>query len=417
MLSIHSCPLGELGTKDTGGMNVYIRELAQELGSRGNLVDIYTRLHNPKDSQVMKLDENVRLIHLRAGGNGDMHKLAMYPYLPDFSNALEDFRSREGLRYDLVHSHYWLSGRVGSWAQDCWGVPHILMFHTLGAVKNTTGVGEAEPELRIDSEKQLVKTCDRIIASTEREKRELMRYYCALPEKIRVAPCGVNLDLFRPADKATARRQVGIDRDGDIVLYVGRFAPLKGIERLLAAMTYLQHHQGLRLVIIGGDGQNQLESQRLQGLSRELGIQEAVTFAGRIEQENLPPYYSAADVLVLPSYHESFGLVALESLACGTPVVATKVGAMESIIREGKTGYAVANGAPRLLACKIETLLSKTTQVSSVGSIRSSVAEFSWSNVADAMIEEYGDLLRQQGFSDVQKTSPRALHFPMAPRV
>jgi D-inositol-3-phosphate glycosyltransferase len=411
MLSIHSCPLGELGTKDTGGMNVYIRELAQELGSRGHRVDIYTRLHNPKDRQVMELDENVRLVHLRAGGNGDMHKLAMYPYLPDFSNALEDFRAREGLRYDLVHSHYWLSGRVGNWAQDCWGVPHILMFHTLGAVKNTTGVGEAEPKLRIDSEKQLVKTCDRIIASTDREKRELMRYYSALQEKIRVAPCGVNLDLFRPADKATARRQVGFDPDGDIILYVGRFSPLKGIERLLSAMTYLQHHQGLRLVIIGGDGHNQPESQRLQGLSKDLGIQEAVTFAGRIEQENLPPYYSAADVLAMPSYHESFGLVALESLACGTPVVATKVGAMENIIREGKTGYAVANGAPRLLACKIETLLSKAdTQVSSAGSIRSSVSEFSWSNVADAMIEEYGDLLRHHGSSSVRNTSPRILH-------
>jgi D-inositol-3-phosphate glycosyltransferase len=390
MLSIHSCPIGELGTKDTGGMNVYIRELARELGSRGHRVDIYTRFHDPKDDHIIQLEENVRLIHLKAGKNGDVHKLAIYPLLTDFFRGLEKFRKNERLHYDLIHSHYWLSGRVGNWAQDCWGVPHVMMFHTLGAVKNITGVGEKEPELRIATESQLIKSCNRIIASTEREKGELMRHYDARPETIGVVSCGVNLDLFRPVDKADARRQLGMDQDEGIVLYVGRFSPLKGIDRLLAAMAYLRNHHGLRLIIIGGDGPNKPESQQLQKLSKALGIQENVTFAGRIEQKDLPPYYSAADVLVVPSHHESFGLVALESLACGTPVVATNVGAMEVIVRKGVTGDVLTDATPRFLAKKIEGFLSKPhTETQSAGSIRASVVKFSWSNVADTMIEEY----------------------------
>ena len=418
MLSIHSCPIGELGTKDTGGMNVYVRELARELGNRGHQVDVYTRHHDPKDGQIIELYDRVRLIHLRAGKNGEMQKLAIYPYLPDFSCALENFTKCEGLQYHLVHSHYWLSGRVGNWAQKCWDVPHILMFHTLGAVKNIIGVGEEEPELRLATEQHLVKTSDRIIASTEREKGELMRHYGASPETIGVVPCGVNLDLFRPVNKARARQQLDFDQNEGIVLYVGRFSPLKGISRLLAAMTYLQQNQALRLVIIGGDGHNKAESQKLQRLSKELGIQNAVTFLGRVRQEDLPPYYSAADVLVVPSHHESFGLVALESLACGTPVVATKVGAMELIVREGETGCVLTNATPRLLANKILGFVSKAhEEARRADSIRRSVLRFSWSNVADTLVEEFRAVINRRRFSNIRNTSPDVLHFQAAKRM
>ena len=418
MLSIHSCPIGELGTKDTGGMNVYIREIARELGSRGHRVDVYTRLHDPRDPQIIELNENVRLIHLQAGNNGDMHKLAIYPHLPDFSCALENFTKREGLQYDLVHSHYWLSGRVGDWAKHCWDIPHVLMFHTLGAVKNAIGVGEEEPELRLTTEKRLVMTCDRIIASREMEKGELIRHYGAAAGTIGVVPCGVNLDLFRPVDRASARKKLGFDQDEGIVLYVGRFAPLKGIDRLLAAMTYLQNNQSPRLVIVGGDGHNKPESQRLQMLSKEFAIQNAVTFGGRIEQEDLPPYYSAADVLVIPSHHESFGLVALESLACGTPVVAMNVGAMEIIVREGETGCVLKDFAPGLLANKIAEFLSKShREARSAASIRASVVRFSWSNVAEALIEEYRAVIRRWRFSGIRNTSQKVPYSRTAKRI
>jgi D-inositol-3-phosphate glycosyltransferase len=400
VLSIHSSPIGELGTKDTGGMSVYIRELARELGKLGHRVDIYTRFHGPSGEREVQLYDNVRIIYLSAGFNGNSQKLALYPHLPHFLRELERFRTRNGLHYDLIHSHYWLSGRVGNWAQALWNVPHILKFHTLSAVKNNTAGSEQEPELRMVTEKRLAKTCHRILAATERERKQLMHYYDVPWEIIGVVPCGVNLDLFRPMDKAKARERLGFGHDGSILLYVGRFAPLKGIEKLLEAMTFLRHHQRLQLVIIGGDGYHSPESQNLRRLSRKLGIQDVVAFGGRIEQENLPTYYNAADVLVVPSYYESFGLVALESLACGTPVVATKVGAMESILRENETGHVVHNGSPRLLANGIEGFLPNSiTKPLSAAAIRETVLRFGWANVASDTIEEYQAVLREHQFA------------------
>ncbi len=388
MLSAHSCPVGKLGAKDTGGMSVYVLELARELGKCGHLVDIYTRVHDPKDKQIYELGHNIRLIHLKAGRNGEMHKLAVYPHLPDFAGKLENFRERNRLKYDLVYSHYWLSAWVGRFLQGWWDVPHIIMFHTLGAIKNAIGIGEAEPELRIETERYLVKNCHRIIAATGKEKEDLILHYGALPETISVIPCGVNLDLFQPVDREAARQQLGLNGNKNI-LFVGRLEPLKGIDKLLMAMTYLENREGTRLLVIGGDGNSQYEIERLQRLSRELHIQDSVIFLGLIKQEKLPLYYSAADVCVVPSYYESFGLVALESLACGTPVVATDVGSAKRVIRQGETGYVVADNFPYRLAQKISLLLSKPEiGAESIGLMRASVARFSWSRIAERMVRE-----------------------------
>ena len=406
MFSIHSSPIGELGTKNTGGMSVYIRELARQLGTRGHCVDIYTRLNGSKHNQIIDLYDNVRLIHLSAGNNGYVHKLALYYYLSDFFRALERFKHQESLHYDLIHSHYWLSGRLGSWVQDRWNLPHLVMFHTLGTVKNIAGVADQEPDLRIATEKKLARTCQRILAPTEREKDNLITYYNAPPEKIGVAPCGVNLDLFQPMDRAAARQSLGFDDNESIVLYVGRFDPIKGIDRLLEAVTHLQDHRRLRLVIIGGDGPDTPEYQNLQKMTRKFGIQNRVTFVGRIEQEHLPPYYSAADVLVVPSYYESFGLVGLESLACGTPVVATEVGAMRSILRDGETGQIVTHAHPRSLAQAIEPFITgSSAKKLSADRVRASVLKFGWSNVAAAVIDEYDTLFRQMNYESFDNAS------------
>ncbi len=389
MLSVHSCPVGTLGAKDTGGMSVYIVELARELGKQGHSVDVYTRVHDPKDPQVVNLGQNARLVHIRAGEDEQINKLAVYSYLPDFACNLEAFRKSNALRYDLVFSHYWLSAWVGEYLQQWWYVPHITKFHTLGAVKNSIGIGEDEPELRIETEGNLARSCHHIIASTEKEKEELILHYGSSPERISVVPCGVNLELFQPVDKDMAKRELSFD-DDKIILFVGRIEPLKGIEQLLKAMPYLQNNQGLRLVIIGGDERSQYEMERLQKLSRELNIEDSVTSLGLIKQERLPYFYSAADVCVIPSYYESFGLVALESLACGTPVVATDVGDFESIIRQGETGYVVTDNTPRRLAKKIDLLLSRPSpDIESARSIRESVSRYSWSNIAEAIVREF----------------------------
>ena len=398
MLSVHSSPTGELGTKDTGGMSVYVRELARELANRGHVIDIYTRLNGSPQKQIAQLHENVRLIHLRAGANGQMNKMALYGHLDEFFMELEKFKARQSLHYDLVHSHYWLSAKVGKWATESWEVPHIFMFHTVGAVKNSTIGSENEPELRTTMEKKLAKTCDRILVGTDEERGHLIQHYGASPKTIGVVPCGVNLDLFRPWERTQARRRLGFTQDESIVLYVGRFAPVKGIDRLMEAVAHLRHHKQLRLVLVGGDGNSAPESQGLERLARKLSIQECVTFVGRIEQDSLPPYYSAADVLVVPSYYESFGLVALEALASGTPVVATKVGAMESILRGGTIGQVVSNGSPRLLAKSIEKYISGPNGLSP-HEVRASVLRFSWANVASAMLDQYVTVLREYGFN------------------
>ena len=388
MLSVHSCPIGQLGAKDTGGMSVYIRELARELGKRGHLVDVYTRIHAPKDPQIVELGQNARLIHLRAGQDEVIHKLAVYSYLPEFAHNLENFRKDSGLQYDLMFSHYWLSGRVGAYLQQGWGVPHIILFHTLGTVKNSIGIGRDEPALRLEVERDLARNCDHIIATTEREKEHLIQCYGASPQRIGVIPCGVNLGLFQPIDKEMARRQLGF-ADEKLVLFVGRIEPLKGIDRLLEAVSSLQNGRRPRLVIIGGDKNSHYEMRSLRELSRKLQIGDSVTFLGMIKQEQMPYFYSAADVCVVPSYYESFGLVALESLACGTPVVATDVGELKSIIRQGETGYIVADNHPLNLADKIELLLAgPDPDAQSVLSMRASVSRFDWPNIAAAIIGE-----------------------------
>ena len=393
MISVHSSPIGELGTKDTGGMSVYIRELARELGSRGHHVDIYTRLlGSGGNGRKVSLSENVRLVNLRIGNNGHLQRFELYPHLVDYFRELEAFRRREGLHYDLIHSHYWLSGRVGEWAQDRWDVPHVLKYHTIAAVKNNTPESEREPELRVATEKHLAKACHRILAATETEKEQLMRYYGVPSDAIGVVPCGVDLDLFRPMDRSEARQRLGFPQDDPIVLYVGRFAPLKGIRRLLEAVTYLKHHERLRLVIVGGDGEQTAETRGLLNLSGEWGIQDRVSLAGRIEQQHLPLYYSAANLLVVPSHYESFGLVALESLACGTPVVASPVGAMKSILREGETGRVVHNVSARSFAEAIESVI-KEGRTLSAAAIRESILEFGWSEIASATIDEYSTAL------------------------
>jgi D-inositol-3-phosphate glycosyltransferase len=393
MLSIHSCPLGKVGGENTGGMSVYIREFARELGRRGHWVDIYTRIHEPIHDQVIKLGQNTRLIHLKAGEE-EIQKLAIYDHLGDFAQDLENFRKQNGLRYDLIHSHYWLSGLTGKRLQQWWNIPHVMGFHTLGAVKNAVGVGKNEPELRINAEKELVKDCQRVIASTAKGKEDLIIHYNATPETISVIPCGVNLDLFRPIGKEMARCHLGLDGES-VILFVGRIVPLKGIDNLLKAMTYLEKKRGIKLVVIGGDEHSQAELQRLKSLSWSLKIHESVIFLGLVQQERLPFYYSAADLCVVPSYYESFGLVLLESLACGTPVVATKVGGAESVIRHGETGYVVIDNDPSRLADKIALLLSTSNgNAKSVGSIRGSVAQYSWSNITEAIIEEYQRVLR-----------------------
>jgi D-inositol-3-phosphate glycosyltransferase len=266
------------------------------------------------------------------------------------------------------------------------------MFHTIGAVKNSFGVGRMEPELRITTEGELARSSTYIIAPTLRERDELINQYGVAPGKIGVVPCGVNTELFSPMAKDRALGETGLKAEKHI-LFAGRIDPLKGIANLIRAVPHLDD-DGIRLVIIGGGDGSHEETAKLKALAGELGIGNRLIFTGVIKQDRMPYYYSAADVCVIPSYYESFGLVALESLSCGTPVVANDVGDLRNIISQGETGYVADSNEPHLLAEKINLLLSRSPgEILPAAGIRASVAGFAWSNIAGAIAAEFRRVL------------------------
>ena len=374
-------------------MSIYIRELARELGRKGHRVDIYTRAHNPKDSEIMDLCQGVKLIHIQAGEIKDIHKLMVCSYLDDFTANLEAYRESNGISYDVVHSHYWLSGCVGRRLSAQWNAPHLIMFHTLGALKNAAGSITTEPEIRLERERDMVDDCDRIIAATEQERMDLIYYYGAAEEKVSVVPCGVNLDLFQTMDRIEARDYLNIHDNCRIVLFIGRIEKLKGIDNLIKAMPYLQDRE-TRLLIVGGDEQSRYEMEALQRLVTQMNIDDIVSFSGLVDQEELPYYYNAADVCVIPSYYESFGLVALESLACGTPIVANKVGIVDTLLQNHEVGVLVDDHSAENLAEGINRVLSSKLKRSAIAEVaHRTVENFSWERVACRMIEQYKQTL------------------------
>ena len=388
IISAHSCPVGDLGTRDTGGMSVYIRELARELGKMGHAIDIFTRVHDLADPRTEDLSEGVRLIHLKAGKEAKIQKMDVYFSLPEFSFNLVNYWKDNNLKYDIVFSHYWMSALVGKYIWQARQIPYLAMYHTLGAVKNAIGIGESEPALRIASEKETMYDCQKIIVATEKEKQDLLQYYDAPEEKINVVPCGVNMELFKPVDKMLARQMLGFMEE-KLLLFVGRIDPLKGIDNLIRTIPLLKKYWNVKLVVVGGDENNHDELLKLKRLTGELDMQDSIEFQGLVKQEHLSYFYSAADICVVPSYYESFGLVPLESLACGTPVIAADVGNLKNIIKTGETGYIVADNSPGKLAESITLLLSQSSfDREYVFSTRASVSKWDWTNIAEKIVKE-----------------------------
>jgi D-inositol-3-phosphate glycosyltransferase len=392
VLSFHGCPVARLGEKDTGGMNTYVLQLAKELGRRGNVVDVYTRYHDRQDPQIVELGPNARVIHLSAGPL-DETKEGLFPHIPEFLSNLYRFQRSEGLSYDLVHSHYWLSGRIGLVLSERWGVPHVATFHTLAKTKLQARAGERETPERVAVETRVLDEADAIVVSTEAEKAALSRLYRTPPHKVTVIPAGVDLDLFRPLDMAGARRDLGL-AESKVVLYVGRIEPLKGLDILIRAMGLLEHGRDVRLLVVGGSPGRDRELDRLRCLVSELGLGENVTFTGAVKQSELPKYYGAADAFVLPSYYESFGLVALEAMACGTPVIVSRVGGLSSFVKNGETGYLIPWRCPEPFAQRLDLLLANPGLRDTMGRAARLAAErMGWDRVTDGMTEFYSRLV------------------------
>lgn len=406
VLSYHTCPLATLGGKDAGGMNVYVRDLALYLGREGIHLDVFTRSQDEHVPHVLHdLGFGNRVAHIPAGPEHPLPKLELTEYIQQYTDKILEFAAKKGLHYDLIHSHYWMSGLAAEKLAENWGVPVIQMFHTLEKLKQRVAQSpeEVEGRYRIQGESRVIEMADRIVASTTTEKQQLESLYGASPSKIEVIPPGVDLHHFYPIPPDEAKEFVGVPLDKRMLLFVGRIEPLKGIKTLLKSLAILRENgqagEKLCLVVIGGEleedhARESKEMRLLRELREEYQLQDMVTFLGRRSQDSLPYYYSAAEMVIMPSHYESFGMVALESMACGTPVIASLVGGLIHLVEDGVTGYHVPVEDPNALSKRIAGLLDDKALRYRMGHDAFAFAKkFSWENISARVIELYQEVV------------------------
>lgn len=407
MISLHTSPRDQPGVGDSGGMNVYILSVARRLAAEGVRVDIFTRCRGSGAPEVEEVAPGSRVIQVQAGPCAPVPKEELPHLLPLFFGGILDRAAREGGRnghppYDLVHSHYWLSGWVGSRARDVWGVPHVASFHTLALVKEALRPPEQppEPRVRLAGERRVVRRADRILAPTPTEAAHLVDLYGADPGRIRVVAPGVDRRLFAPRPREAARRAVGFS-GSRLLLFVGRLQPLKGPDVAIRALAeVLTRRPDLRgeveLWVVGGPSspRGEAEVAALRSLAASLGVEHAVRFLPPQPHERLADFYSAADAVLVPSRSESFGLVALEAQACGTPVVGSAVGGLPHVVRSGDTGFLVDGHDPRAFAARVLALFDYPglARRLSAGAAREA-ARFSWDATAEEVRSVYLEVL------------------------
>lgn len=397
MLSLHTSPLAPLGGRETGGMNVYVLEVARGLAALGVIVDVFTRRIGEAEPEVVEFAPGARLIQITAGAVERLEKEDLLPYVDAFAARVDAFRIREGAAYDAIYSHYWLSVAAGDRLASMWRVPHEAMFHTLGDVKLRARASESERPERLEAERRLVHRLDRIVAATEHERQLLRQIFRVDARKVVVIPLGVDRSMFTPRPQSEARARLGLDPMRRFVLAVGRIEPLKGLDILIRAVGELQARVPVDLLIIGGDERAAPEIERLRGIAAEVGALSAVQFLGPKPHDTLADWYAAADVVAVPSFYESFGLVAVEAMACATPVVASRVGGLASTVVDGRTGYLVPWRCPEPFAERIELLLRNEPLRLALGAAGAErMRAYGWDAVAErvgaataALVEEY----------------------------
>ena len=400
MLSVHTSPLDQPGTGDAGGMNVYVVELSRQLAAAGIEVEIFTRATSRDLPTVVELSPGITVRHVVAGPLEGLTKAELPGQLCTFArDVLRMEAAFEPGYYDMIHSHYWLSGQVGALARDRWGVPLVHSMHTTAKVKNLAlAVGEEpEPVARVIGEEQVVEAADLIVANTRDEARQLVDLYDADPHRVRVITPGVDLDLFKPGDKQAARARLGWPTDALVLLFAGRIQPLKAPDVVIAAAADLAARRPdlrSRLVVpvIGGPSGSGLDTPRaLVALADRRGIGDLVRFIPPVEQSVLVDYYQAASLVVVPSYTESFGLVAIEAQACGTAVVAADVGGLPTAVVDGKTGVLVAGHDPSAYADVIARLLGDEPLLSRMSRAGYRHArQFGWEVTGQRTLDAYG---------------------------
>jgi D-inositol-3-phosphate glycosyltransferase len=406
MISYHTCPLATLGGKNTGGMNVYVRELTHHLGRAGVHVDVFTRSENEHVPHVLHdLGYGNRVVHIPAGPEYHLPKEELVNYIPQFVEGILDFARDKDLKYDLIHSHYWMSGIASIELQKAWHTPIISMFHTLQKLKNQIARSDEEREglYRIEGEERVIQYSDRIVAATPAEETQLTSLYHTDPDKLCIIPPGVDTSRFYPIPADEAKDVIGIPAKDRMLLFVGRIEPLKGVDTLVRAIAHMRSLGVLGrcphyLAVIGGEPTASPENMdaemiRLQELCKSLGIGDLVVFLGKRDQNLLPYYYSASEVVIMPSRYESFGMVALEAMACGIPVVASQVGGLAYLVQDNVTGVLVPDGDPIILGETLTKLIRDSELRGQLGLQANLYSQdFSWDIIARKIKNLYDEV-------------------------
>jgi D-inositol-3-phosphate glycosyltransferase len=403
IVSLHASPVAALGAGENGGMNVYVRAVCEELSMRGIPTEVFTRRSNPDGPDRVRLADRSWVTRLPVGPAEDIEKGRLFDLLPEFTEAILAEHQRRQTGYSLIHSHYWLSGWVAARLRDEWSLPWFHTFHTLARVKNERAAEGAtlEPDHRIAVEQAIVRNCDELIASSAQEADDLVRLYGASRTRLSVVAPGVDLQVFNGRPTGALRKRLGLG-DAKVVVFAGRLERLKGAETVIRAMAIMAgdgaQPEPAILLVIGDDSHNGAsesatsggERARLEALAESLGIGGQVRFLGSVDQPALAGYLSLAAVCVVPSYSESFGLVALEAAACGTPVVAARVGGLPTIVKDGLTGFTLVSHDPEQYAERIGRLLAdEELRLCFSRRSRLVATQFTWKETVDRLVSEY----------------------------
>jgi D-inositol-3-phosphate glycosyltransferase len=392
MFSVHTSPLAQPGAGDGGGMNVYVRSLASNLARAGVPCDVLTRADHAEQPPVVEVERGFRVVHLVAGPTAPVPKRALLDLVDPFADAARGFFASERQAYDVLHANYWISGAVGHRLKHDLDLPLVATFHTLDRVKAEAGVGD-DPQTRARVEGEIVNCADLMTAATDEEREQLVTLYGAERDRVEVVPPGVDHRVFVPGDRKAARRSLRLDPEARVLLYVGRIQPLKGVDRAVHCLAELD--EDVALLVVGGPSGTDGEAEELglHELVADLGVEPRVRFVPPQTHDRLVAYYQAADVCLVPSRTESFGLVALEAAACGTPVVAADVGGLGSLVEDGRTGFLVEGRAASDYAAPVDLLLSDPELAREMGaSALTRSSRYMWSIAAARLRRLYGDL-------------------------
>lgn len=396
IISLHTSPLTQAGSGDSGGMNVYIREVVSSLAQVGVTCDVFVRRWSTELAEIVDVEPGFRVIHVPAGAP-DLPKSELPGIVDEFTEWMREWLSEHPV--DILHANYWLSGVVGHRLKHPLELPLVTTFHTLARVK--AEMGDIEPESRVAAETQVVACSDAMIANAMEERRQLVELYHAAEDRINVIAPGVDRALFSPGSREGAQGAIGYD-GGPLLLFVGRIQPLKGVSVAVRALALLADPTAKLMIVGGASGaEGEAEVERLNALITELSLEDRVVFVDPQPHYALSTYYRAADVVIMPSRSESFGLVALEAAACGIPVVAAAVGGLRTLVEEGISGYLIDERDPARYAAAVEKILGDPLLAASLGTAGAVAASrYPWSGLAQRLLRLYDELITANALVD-----------------